>query len=130
MCAVLWMICYFDRLHCKDLKVLIKSKIWIPTTIEIICFNNTCTQGISQQTLQSLIDFIYTGRVALCQENVQVFISIPIYSVIWLGKLPGFHFSQRVVHIFSKRLKILDRFDKLFANNFDILTSMHLCTPD
>ena len=92
LCAVLWMICYFDRLHCKDLKVLIKSKIWIPTTIEIICFNNTCTQGISQQTLQSLIDFIYTGRVALCQENVQVFISNPIYSVLWLGKLPGFYF--------------------------------------
>ena len=30
-------------------------------------------QGISQQTLQSLVDFIYTGRVSLCQENVQVF---------------------------------------------------------
>jgi len=28
-------------------------------------------QGISQQTLQSLVDFIYTGRVSLCQDNVQ-----------------------------------------------------------
>ena len=70
--------------------------------IEIICINNICTQGISQQTLQSLIDFIYTGRVALCQENVQVFILIPIYSVLWLGKLPGFHFLiEGCPHIFK-----------------------------
>ena len=32
-------------------------------------------QGISQQTLQSLVDFIYTGRVSLCQDNVQVYVS-------------------------------------------------------
>ena len=116
MCAVLWMICYFDRLHCKDLKVLIKSKykltefvkLFVLTNtctqgkykskyklaefVKLFVLTNTCTQGISQQTLQSLIDFIYTGRVALCQENVQVFISNPIYSVLWLGKLPGFPF--------------------------------------
>ena len=51
--------------------------------LKLFVLTNTWTQGISQQTLQSLIDFIYTGRVALCQENVQVFISIPIYSVMW-----------------------------------------------
>ena len=92
--------------------------------LTLFVLTNTWTQGISQQTLQSLIDFIYTGRVALCQENVQVFISIPIYSVLWLGKLPGFHFSQRVVHIFYKYLKFWQIVCKSFWH-FNMHAFMH-----
>jgi hypothetical protein len=32
----------------------------------------TALQGISQSTLQSLVDFIYSGHISLSQGNVQV----------------------------------------------------------
>ena len=50
-------------------------------------------QGISQQTLQSLVDFIYTGRVSLCQDNVQVYVSPTNKNI---GDIPQYIFNQNI----------------------------------
>ena len=64
--------------NCPDitiLNILFEQKRWkIFAHICMTMSEKICVQGISQQTLQSLVDFIYTGRVSLCQDNVQVLV--------------------------------------------------------